>query len=45
MTGIVSIQHLSLSDPSMLFMYQLGYGILQPPTKNDHDKFKNTKYL
>ena len=45
MTDIISIQHLSLSGSSMLFMYQLGYGILQPPTKNDHDKLTNTKHL
>ena len=45
MIGIRSIQHLSLSDPSMLFLYHLVDGIIQPSALNDKFTIKISKSL
>ena len=45
MLGIRSIQKLSLLDLSILFLDELGGGILQPPNKNDNDKLNKIKKM
>ena len=45
MLVILSIQTFSLSDPGILFLDELGNGIIQTPTKNYNNKLKKMQKI